>query len=414
MKRYSTALIVSLCLLFTINVSAQPWKKVIHVLGKVVETSVKVVTAPTETVVKAGGVVIGVNKPQDILDPIKNVAKTGGSAIKDAADVVIDPQRKLYEKADKFASKFGKPGRFIFDVSTFSQNFYTELGYASVVTLGNALKGENPLVIAGAPLAAAIHAARNKYANDAKSLPQDVIDGLKGKGIFSDEVLGKAKWVRGNVEITLPNFIGKGAKYQGDHYAVVVEDIIVFNVQPPSFKEDAWWWTHEITHIEQFARWDVELFAYNYLKDHNAIENEANNRGYDALTKLDVSNGLKNVVYPMAKILKQDISLDFNEIVVSQCIFDKDTIPVSYLVTSKGNIYAVDPVTTKYIHIGYAKPPKYAGTLWTFSTPKLTYSITSNGDILTYVKVSNPLGNTIDFQSVKVGHVNILHEQCKN
>jgi hypothetical protein len=373
-----------------------------------------VVTAPTETAIKAGGVVVGVNKPQDVLDPVKNVARLGGDVIIGGAHVVLEPQKAIYAKASAYVDQhLGHTASFLFDVGTFSQAFYTSLGYTSTVTLGNTLKGQNPFVIVAAPLAAAIHEANARYAGKAQPLPPDVVSGLKG--VFPDPILAKARWVRGDVEITMPNFIGKGEKYMGDHYAVVVDNIIVFNVQPPSFRDGAWWWAHEITHVEQYTRWGIELFAYNYLKDlGKSIEAEGNNKGYAVQSSLPAGSSLRNPVYPMSKIYKSDEQLSFNETIVSQCKFDKDSMAVSYLVTSKGNIFAVDPITSKYIQIGYAKPPKYAGTIWTFSTQNVQYGITGNGDILTYKKIRNPEGQVIDNQSIKVGSVDILQETCRN
>jgi|GEM_PF-3164980 len=199
----------------------------------------------------------------------------------------------------------------------------------------------------------------------------------------------------------------------GDHYAVVVENTIVFNSTPPSFKNGALWWIHEITHVEQYNRWGVEMFAFNYLKDMGkSIEFEANQKSSESLPKIEASSGQISTTYPLSKIYKASTPFQFEETIVSQCIFDNDTLPVSYVVTSKGNIFAVDLITTNYVQVGFAKPAVYVATLWTFSTPKVQYHIGVNGDISTAVFVKNPIGETVAIKMYKVGKVNILQERC--
>ena len=86
---------------------------------------------------------------------------------------------------------------------------------------------------------------------------------------------------------------------------------------------------------------------------------------------------------------------------------------MTYVVTSKSRILAVDPITNNYVHVGYAKSPKYAGTKWQFSTPYLVCSVTSTGDIMKLVKIKSPTGVVTATKAVKVGHVEILQELCQ-
>lgn len=409
-------LLIGILLSSPLNGQKSLFKKAGKVLGKVAKAGAETITAPVEAVANAGQVIIGEKKPEDIWNPIKKAAEASGDALQNTSDFVIDPQKKLYGKAAEYADKIGGDvGSFVFDVSTFSGQFYTELSYSALTSVGNTLKGENPFAIAGAPLAAAIRAARDKYYNSAQPLPKDVIEGLEG--IFSPEILSKTRWTRGKVEITLPSFIGNGRKFMGDHsYAVVVEDVIVFNTTPPSFNENPWWWTHEITHVEQFAKWGVEVFAFKYLKDlGSSIESEADRKGNAMQSKKDIKENMgANFAYPISKIYSTPDQNRFAETLVTQCIFDRDTLPLSYFVTNKGNIIATDPIDGTFIQVGYSKPPNFTGALWTFWTPKINYSINEAGQILTYMKILNPVGDVIGYQGVQVGHVVRLTDRCDN
>ena len=153
--------LVLVFMLFFADGYGQILRKVGHALGKVGEAAVRTVTAPTETAIKVAGTAVGANKPEDILDPIKRAAAATGNATEYAAKVAVEPQRELTAKAGEFAKRFGRPGEFIFNISTFSQSFYNELGYTSTITVGSILKGQNPLVLTAAPLAASITQPRN-------------------------------------------------------------------------------------------------------------------------------------------------------------------------------------------------------------------------------------------------------------
>src|SRR5690606_12369488 len=126
----------------------------------------------------------------------------------------------------------GDPAAFVVDLGLWGQNYYTQLGAASVNTVAGVLQGENPLKVFAAPLAGAIRAARERHLGNAMPLPDDVQAGLAA--YIPASTISRAKYVVGRVEITLPNFIGKGQMFMGSDYAVVVDDIIVFSSTPPS------------------------------------------------------------------------------------------------------------------------------------------------------------------------------------
>jgi len=419
MKNFFFFSIFIICNIVSLTLSAQfgniiPGIK--DVIKDVTGAATEIIKAPTETVVNVVGVVTGAKKPEDVLDPIKEVAKASGSTLQSAAVVVANTERAIYNKASEYANKAGGDvGDFLFDVGTFSNQFYTELGYSSITVLGNTLKGENPFVIVGAPLAGALRAARDRYDGTAQPLPKDVQEGLKD--VFSPEILSRARWAVGNVEITLPVFIFQKEKiFMGDHYAVVVDDIIVFKSNPPTFNDDPCLWAHEMTHVEQYKRWGVEIFAYNYLKDLSKdIEGEANRKCNEfQLKKISQLSGTGILTYPMARIYNSYEQIHFSETLIMQCIFYNDTVPLSYYVTSQGKIIAVNPVDGSSKDVGNTKPPNYIGSLWTLSTPEMNYSVNETGDIITYIKVKSPSGGTLGYQGIKVGHVVKLREKCNN
>jgi hypothetical protein len=403
MKKY--LILLSLLCIFINSSHAQFWKKVIEVVGAPVKVAVQVMTAPTETVIKAGQVAVGASNPSEVFQPYRDLAKTTGGAIGQTTPLIRladKPQEILYAKAQDFSKKIaGKPGEFAFDLGTFTQRFYEQLAPTGTEAIAAALKNENPLVVMAAPLAAAIHSAVERLQGSSKPLPDDVKLGLKD--LFPADILDKAKYTIGSIEITLPNFIGQGKKFQGDHYAVVIDNIIVFNVTPPSFKSGAWWWGHEVAHIQQYSTMGIEVFSFNYLKDlGKSIEAEANQMGDKVLN----AQGSGANLYPLAEVFRTNRpSYQKQDLIVSQCIFDNDESPASYVVTKEGKIYAVSPLNGRYLHIGFAKPPLYAGTDWRFSTSKVDYSVLTNGDIVSRVPIRSPSGKIINHQSVKIGHV---------
>lgn len=394
---------LSILLITTIPASAQPWKKIGKALGSVAKTATKIVTAPTETVINAGQAIIGSKPASDIFNPVKDLAASTAQT----SDAVLSPQRYLYNKAQQFASEVGgSPGEFIFDIGTFTSRYYGELANAGIQSATGVLQGQNPLNMAAAPLAAAIHAARERYLGTAKPLPDDVKASLRG--YFPDEVLNVAKYVVGNIEITLPNFIGRGQKFMGNHHAVVVGDIIVFNVSPPSFSDDAFWWAHEITHIQQYQRMGIESFAFQYVVNlGRSIEEEADNNA--ARITGDRSHiGQSNLSAMSYDMSGQTSPLPQNaipEYYVAQCFFPSDPYPVNYMVTNYSRIIAVDPITGTWLHVGWATPPTDSGVAWSYTTPMFRYAVFPNGGIFVPAPIFDPWGRVVGQRWQQIGHV---------
>lgn len=372
---------------------------VLDTLEDIGKTGFKAATAPYEALAKAGRVVIGQDSASSILDPYKQLVKSTATTGTTLVDLATTPQKTLYQAAHKLASKTGPLGEFVFDLTTFSQNFFNQLAPTGAAAVANVLRGSNPLQLTAAPLATAIRAARERHVANAKPLPDDVKKALAG--VFSQATLSRAKFVVGRIEITLPNFIGKGPRFMGGGNAVVVDDIIVFPKPPKSFAKNSFWWTHEITHVEQYKRWGVESFAYRYARDVGAsIEKEADDKGesvsgnsnFRGKSRVGSQLGRKVSlsVGPLGLSQETPVTDEF----VAQCIFPGDLTPVNFMITRTGKIIAVDPVSGNYIQVGWASRVQAYGVAWVYRTPYLSYPVTPDGRIF--------YGNR------QIGHVNLL------
>ncbi len=367
------------------------FKKVGNVIGDAAKTGWKSTTAPYKAVINTGKVISGKSKPKSIFQPYRDLGRMAGNTLEGGSNLIRDPQQEIYRKIRSLSRKAGgKNGEFIFDLTTFNKKFYEELGTASTIGLANILRGSNPFQLTAAPLAGAIRAAREAHIDKAKPLPPDVLNALKPH--FSIKVLSRVKYTVGKVEITLPNFIGQGQKFFGDDYAVVVDDVIVFNKQPGSFIENGEWWAHEVTHVEQYSRWGIELFALKYLSGYSAIENEADIRADKILGKnkfVRTAPFFRRAGQLGIKIRERtDRSFDgmnkhVAEHFVAQCFFTQDPRPYHYMITNTRKIIVVHAITGEWLHAGWATPPLARNMAWDYKTPNLRYAVTRNGIILT-------------------------------
>ncbi|MFD0998188.1 hypothetical protein ACFQ21_02680 [Ohtaekwangia kribbensis] len=388
-------------LLTSLHGHSQILKSIGKTFGSIVDTGVKITTAPYQSIVNTSQVVTGQANANTIFEPYKQLGQSAGTAVIDAAELANRPQNFIYQQALSFSSTFGEPGKFVFDVGTFTTQLYSQLGTSSAYTVGNILKNQNPFQILAAPLAGAIRAARERHIGSARPLPQNIKQLLAPH--FSSEVLDRVRYTVGSVEITLPQFIGRGQKYMGNEYAVVVDDIIVFNNEPPV--NLTFWWAHEITHVEQYKNWGVEVFAYKYMKDlGSSIEAEADNKAYK-ITSDGNSMGfsaLKSVLNSTTIITGNNI---VSEIYVAQCFFPNDASPVYYLVTNYGKIVAIDPLNGAWIQVGACTPPKDNIAMWTYWTPNIEYAVTPQGGIFTFDPIFFNNGNFSHYQPRQIGHV---------
>jgi len=242
-------------------------------------------------------------------------------------------------------------------------------------------------------------------------LPEDVKEGLAGT--FDASVLQRARWTVGSVEITLPNGLGRTRKFFGDDYAVVVEDIIVFNRQPPAFRDDPFWWGHEVTHVQQYKELGVDDFARKYIFSGGAdLENPANAKGRLALEAarsngqatqkalaIRASNRVESrPLYPQKVEFEADQSSNGGmppigpqtDPVVIECIFPNDRRPFAYLGTRAGRIIVVDRTNGQWMHIGFALPKQLPQVAWEYSAGGVFYDVFPNGDIVQRVTPIGP------------------------
>jgi hypothetical protein len=354
-------------------------------IGDVATAGWRMTTAPYETVANTAQAVVGQRNPNTIFDPYRNAAAATGNAVGSVTAISNAPQQFIYSKVQEFANRTGGgAGDFIFDIATFNQRLMAELGAAGAYATANALRGQNPLQIVAAPLAGAIRAAHDKHYSNARPLPDDVKAGLAQ--FFPQNVLDRARYTQGNVDITLPNFIGQGHRFFGEDYAVVVDDVIVFNNPPPTFAEDPFWWGHEVMHVNQYTNWGIEQFAWNYVRDlGSTVEGEADASGSTIASRPPpvrqaTQLGLTSALPGQQQFLKGQPQ----EFFVARCFFPNDTRPVQYLVTNTGKLIAVDPMSGQWMQFGWAGPPVVNGSAWTYRTMQFWYAVEPNGSIVMY------------------------------
>jgi hypothetical protein len=396
MKARAFVVFISIALMtFSLPVLADFWSDAKRTIGDVGTAGWKITTAPYEAVANTVQVIGGGQSPSSIFDPYQDAGRATGDAVQNGYSLVNQPQQFMYSKVQEFANKSGgDAGSFVFDVATFNQNLMAELGTSGVNSAANVLRRQNPLQIVAAPLAGAIRAARNKHYSNSSALPDDVKKGLAN--VFPDHVLNRARYVVGRVDITLPNFIGRGHKFMGDDYAVVVDDVIVFNTQPPSFSNDPFWWAHEIRHVAQYGELGIEKFSWDYVRDlGGSIEGDADRHGAQA-------SGSRIPIARTASFASQQLGVSTNlvrdaqspvgssavgfqpEFFVARCHFPGDPSPVQYLLTNTQKIIAVDPISGQWMQVGWAAPPMVPGSVWTYQTMNFWYAVSPDGRIVAY------------------------------
>lgn len=160
------------------------------------------------------------------------------------------------------------------------------LGTVTIVA-GNVLAGHDPRQVYAAPLAAAIHQARDAHIDGAQPIPDSIKQALHGT--IPDDVLENARYTKGQLEITIANVLDHSRVALGDDgFAVPVDDVIVFSDPPSSDPDDdqaLHWWAHELTHVCQYSRWGVEEFALNYMNNYSAVEKDAEYHAFLAVDR---------------------------------------------------------------------------------------------------------------------------------
>ena len=139
---------------------------------------------------------------------------------------------------------------------------------------------------ATAQLTAALNHAYATHIPRSRPLPEPVRDFLRG--LIPDEVLNSARYTVSTEEITLPGLLNHGNReLLGQDHAVSIENLIIFS-REPTFERpgDARWWAHELGHHLQYRRLGgVAGFAAEYVRNFQALEQEAESYGVRATQK---------------------------------------------------------------------------------------------------------------------------------
>lgn len=180
-----------------------------------------------------------------------------------------------HQAAGKLVAEVGgDKARIIFEFGTAADRFQKEFVFTAAQTGAQIMQGQDPLIALSMPLAAALRDAHAKYSGQAKPLPPETIQLLSH--IIPIDLLQKARYTSDNIKISLPSIINTAQSAFGHDYAVTIDNIIVFS-REPDFDEldDVVHLAHELYHVRQYREWGIDQFAFNYLKNYRAVEDQA-------------------------------------------------------------------------------------------------------------------------------------------
>jgi hypothetical protein len=89
-------------------------------------------------------------------------------------------------------------------------------------------------------------------------------------GYVPDEILDRVRWRAGGSAFTLQ----QSAFMLDEAPAITLDYVVVFSSRDGAL-HDPKLWAHEIKHVMQYAEWGVQGFAARYLRDYEAVEQEA-------------------------------------------------------------------------------------------------------------------------------------------
>lgn len=127
-------------------------------------------------------------------------------------------------------------------------------------------------------LATAINLSRNDAIQSGVDvIPFHIRNQLEG--FVSQDILDSVRYrIGGGGDLSLQV---NSFKY-GDAAAITLIDVVVFANY--DFAEDASLWVHELQHVQQFRSWGLNDFSKRYIRDFNAVEQQAR----------DAANGYAN------------------------------------------------------------------------------------------------------------------------
>ena len=113
------------------------------------------------------------------------------------------------------------------------------------------------------------NARQQAIADGVRPVPPVVYRSLLG--YFPSALLQKSRYSIGfHGPLILPAL---GFSY-GDATAVTVGDVVLFKNERVA-ETDLKVWAHQLTHVMQYQRWGIEEFADRYVRDTDAVEQEA-------------------------------------------------------------------------------------------------------------------------------------------
>lgn len=121
-------------------------------------------------------------------------------------------------------------------------------------------------------LAATIRLSRNRaHAAGVRRPPAHVVRALSP--YFSQAVLSRVRW---RPPMRRPSMSSLLVAWYFREGAVTLDDVVLFS--DARLAQDAGFWAHELTHVEQYQRYGVDGFARRYVDDWPALEREATQR----------------------------------------------------------------------------------------------------------------------------------------
>jgi hypothetical protein len=254
-------------------------------LGKAV---VQPVIVGPQTVLETGKVIIGKESIGKAGSNVKNdflkVPIYTGQAVNATATAGGDFANLPLVATQTTLGVAGTPGKILGDVLSVPQLAINDGAVTVVSAGGNILQGNNPLQANpfSLALANAILMARDQYKQEAKPIPESVKQVLATTHLFSPHILDKARYTIDSPKIALPEMINtcNVVVNSGVGHAVTVDYIIVFSQEPSP--TDYRWWAHELRHVDQYDRWGIQKFAYNYTIGYGSVESEGIATGQQA------------------------------------------------------------------------------------------------------------------------------------
>lgn len=263
----------------TFCLEAQAQSVVKQVFGKKADDAVRTVApvvAPVTTVI------IDVSKGSKPDDAVKSVTTKKLQVM----SIVPDTQVKVDQMIEDAVKQNLPPdlGKAI-EIIRLPEKLRKQLDVQVIRTTESLLKDGRIPDLASLPLAAALHQAHELYAGRAKPIPSGV--SLLLKTSFSKQTLSNAKYVIDDNLGSLPSIINRiQEQLSSDNHAVAIDDIIVFSKDPGT--DAIFFWAHEIQHTAQYHELGIEGFATKYIENHQALEDDADNKAKEAVAKASV------------------------------------------------------------------------------------------------------------------------------